>query len=474
MPPAWEPERTVAGSKAAVLAAGSAQKPHHRQSEPTTMMCSSAATAAFRTNSRTSPPTPPSEDLPTLARIGSMSAAKGAMADARRQRAASSPQVAERYPDQANAAANALTAATTAHRPSIRGSVDSGATPYTNMDRQMYTSSPPVKPDVEEQRRAEVLHASAVAMAKRMYNQQQKIIDSTRLAHARSSSFSRYEGSDSTGASPSEEFTRPISFNNLQEAAYRLAQERLAKLHEEHQATREMQEYYGATPASPRRATLGTIRGKLTRRRASSDGEMQDDVARSQHIRKQMSLFSTKLTEVDEQKRSQDREALLAAAQRNVKAQLQGMDQKLLDEKGAVPPSKAEGWHSKAHKAAQMRLNTAHGTSSDQVDIGGGKFMDREEVDRIAAKKVQPLLDEINEKADAERERQAALKLEEEKKKEEAETRKKLKGKSHGACDGRSQSPPPSLSKAGYTSFVTANSRAMNRTRKGRGEAQEI
>ena len=414
--------------------------------------------------------------MPTLARIGSMSAAKGAMADARRQRAVSSPQPAESYPDQANAAANALTAATAAHRPSIRGSVDSGATPYTNMDRQMFTSSPPVKADVEEQRRAEVLHASAVAMAKRMYNQQQKIIDSTRLAHARSSSFSKYEGSDSTGASPSEEFTRPMSFNNLQEAAYRLAQERLAKLHEEHQATRELQEYYGATPASARRDTLGTIRGKLTRRRASSDGEMQEDVARSQHIRKQMSLFNTKLTEVDEQKRSQDREALLAAAQRNVKAQLQGMDQKLLDEKGAVPPSKAEGWHSKAHKAAQMRLNTAHGASasSDQVDIGGGKFMDREEVDRIAAKKVQPLLDEINEKADAERERQAAQKLEEEKKKEEAETKKKLKGEFHGASLGQSQPTSPPYSRVRPLSLLPANSPVMDRTRERRGEAQEI
>jgi len=49
-----------------------------------------------------------------------------------------------------------------------------------------------------------------------------------------------------------------------------------------------------------------------------------------------------------------------------------------------------------------------------KVHIGGGKFIDQSAIDAVAARNVQPVLDEINEKADAEHERQAALKLEQE------------------------------------------------------------
>ncbi len=51
------------------------------------------------------------------------------------------------------------------------------------MNKLMFTSRPPVKLEVDEQKRTDVLHASAVAMAKKMYNQQQKMIESQK-AHA--------------------------------------------------------------------------------------------------------------------------------------------------------------------------------------------------------------------------------------------------------------------------------------------------
>jgi hypothetical protein len=50
-----------------------------------------------------------------------------------------------------------------------------------------------------------------------------------------------------------------------------------------------------------------------------------------------------------------------------------------------------------------------------KVNIGGGKFINQSAVDLVAQRNVQPVLDEINEKADAERERVAAAKLEQEK-----------------------------------------------------------
>ncbi|KAK3944158.1 hypothetical protein QBC46DRAFT_375520 [Diplogelasinospora grovesii] len=428
MAPAWEPERSTAGSKAAILAAGSAQRHQrdHSSSQPTAWG-NSAASLAFKAGKTQSPA--PATDTQALNRQGSLHAAKGAMAGLR-PRARSSPQQPQRnlYPDQANAASNALSAATIAHRPSRSTNIpidEAGAIPYTTMNRLMFTSHPPVKPEVDEKQRADVLHASAVAMAKRMYNQQQNMINNAKLA--RSSSISRHGASAaSTTSAGEEESPSPVGYggSTLQEAAYRLAQQRLAKLHEEHQANRTLQDYYGSA-APQQQGRIGTIRGKLTRRRSSSDGDLMEDQKRSRQIRQQMSMFNTKLSEVDEQKRTRDREALLAAAQRNVKAQLQSMDERMYAETGRVAPSLKSDWDAKAHAAAQARYDAAtRHDEHEKIDIGGGKLMDREAVDEIAAKRVQPLLDEINAKAGRERERKALQKLEEEKQKEEAEKEK--------------------------------------------------
>ncbi|KAK3378041.1 hypothetical protein B0H63DRAFT_234283 [Podospora didyma] len=412
-------QRSSAGSQAAILAAGSANRHQHRLSEPPSLWGSSAANLAFKANK--TPPPPPTE-TPTLTQNGSMHAAKGAMAGSR-PRALSSPQTPrDLYPDQENATANALSAATIAHRPSMRTSTnpigDAGAVPWTTMDRQMFTSHPPVKLEVDEQRRSDVIHASAVAMAKQMYTQQQKTINNTTRAR-RSSSFTR-QGHGGPANPSNEEQQASAGFGTLQEAAYRLAQERLAKLHDEHQKSRDYEEYYGS-PGIPQRSKFGSIRGKLTRRRSASDGDLIEDQRRSQQIRQQMSLFNTKVTEVDEQKRTRDRETLLAAAQRNVKAQMKTMDDKLQAETGRIGSSNMGDWEVKAHAAAQARFDASRIESSRKIDIGGGKFMDKDEVDKIAAQRIQPLLDEINEKAEREREKIALLKLEEEKKKEEAE-----------------------------------------------------
>ncbi|KAK3326302.1 hypothetical protein B0H66DRAFT_550599 [Apodospora peruviana] len=421
--------QSSAGSQAAILAAGSARRRQQNQSSPPSLWGSSAANLAFKANISTS--AQPSSNMGTqsLARQGSLRAAKGAMAGVR-PRSMSSPQPPRQsYPDQANAASNALSAATVAHRPSMRTMEipieEAGAIPFTNMNRQMFTSHPLVKLETDERNRNDVLHASAVAMAKRMYTQQQKMIENTKQAHSprgRASSFSRH--GEASPTSLSEDEPRPMVFGNLQEAAYRLAQERLAKLQDEHQQNRGLQEYYGSPPLQ-RNSKLGSIRNKLTRRRSSSDGDAIEDQKRSHEIRKRMSMFSNKLEEVDEQKRARDREALLAAAQRNVKARLQTMDDKIRDENGGIQPANKMGdWEWKAHAAAQARFDASQNHNYGKIDIGGGKFIYREEVDQIAAKKVQPLLDEINKNAEKEYERRALQKAEEEKQREEMERNK--------------------------------------------------
>ncbi|RYP24523.1 hypothetical protein DL765_000543 [Monosporascus sp. GIB2] len=409
MPAPWEPAHSSDGAKAALLAS---QTTKHRDpwKPSATSYGHSAANLAFK--SHRSALLSPQSNTPEHQK--SLRAAKGAMAG--RQRAQSSPLARESYPDEAKAASNALAAASRAHQPtrSVVRSEEAGAVPFTTMNRQMFTSRPPVRPEVDEQKKADVLHASALAMAKKMYDQQQKMIDAKKHHVEATSPGDRR---DSLGSLSDD--GRPARFTTLQEAAYRQAQERLAKIHQENLNKRDYEEYYGA--GQPQRRF--TVLNKL-RRRASSDSAVVDDQARSQQIRRQMSIFSNKLSEVDDKKRQQDRDALLAVAQRNVQARLKSMDEKITAETGMVPHSTLTEWELKAHVAAQTRSEARLDGNDDTVDVGAGLRIDRETIDAIAARRVQPVLDEINEKAEKEHARQVELKLEMERKKEEEEREK--------------------------------------------------
>ncbi|KAF5025432.1 hypothetical protein F66182_2492 [Fusarium sp. NRRL 66182] len=409
MAPSWEPTSNSDGHKAALLAVGSAnaalsQTPSQRKSHEG--WGNSAATQAFNTNRTNSMrQVEPSTSDTTLQGQKSLAAAKGAMSTTRR-RAKSTPSATDRtdtLSTQSNTQADALSGAALAHKASMKAkpsTENAGAVPVTTMTRNMFTSHPPVKPEVYERQNNEQLHASAVAMARKMYMQQQKIIDEAKEHHGRDA-----------------DTTQPKPHVNLQDAAYKQAQERLAKLEEEHQRSRDYQAYYGNNSPLKRRFTLTS---KL-RRRSSSDGDM--DRQQSEKIRQQMSLFSNKLSEVDQKKRQDDRNALLAAAQRNVKARLQGMDEKVYHETGQVNPTLMTEWELKAHRVANASHDTRN-ANKGKIDIGGGRFMDPHDVDIIAAKRMQPLLDDINEKAQVERERLAALKMEEEAKKADHEKQK--------------------------------------------------
>lgn len=329
---------------------------------------------------------------------------------------------------------------------------EAGAVPYTTMDRLMFTSNPPVKPGADEQERARVLHASALTMARKLYDQQQKTAGDPARGHTRSPSLLSH-GSGSLPTSGGEE-QLPGS-GSLQQAAYRLAQERLAKLQEEHRKERDLLEYYGS-PSTHQRGRFGSIKSRLTRKRSSSDGYLLEDRQRSEQIRKQMSLLNNKLTEVDEEKKARDREALLAAAQRNVRAQLQEMDRKLQSKTGRLPQTTMDDWGRKARVAAQARFDAAHIANADKVDIGGGKLVDRSAVEKVAAKKVQPLIDEINERAEEEMERRELERMEQERRREEAarekmrekeiqELHRKLKGRSDRPLARGSHANPPCL-----------------------------
>ena len=408
----WQPELSAAGSKAALLANKKGGDVKIWRPEETDAG-HSAAGQAMRMKALS----------PQLDRgytkdgeKRALMAATQSMATGRR-RAGSTPIVPNpEYPDSGNAAANALKAATSVSRggkPQPAPMAPAGPQfnaarihnqAITNMKREMYTSNPPVAPEVEEKNRQTTLRASAIAMAKQMYDLQQRQIEEA--AALRQTSDSQYAAASMhnrpTSSISSDDGKQAPQYANLQEAAQKLAAERLAKLHDEHASYRN---YYGAHQPQNRKLS---VRGRV-RRRASSDGEVgDDDEDRARQIRSQMSLFTGKLDQVDNKKRQKDRESLLAVAQKNVRASMLGMDQKVFNETGKSSPAMMEEWEAKARAKAQAESETRM-VNHGRVNIGGGKFLDQSEIDAIATAKVQPTLDEITVTAEKHRARDEEL-----------------------------------------------------------------
>lgn len=425
--PLWHPETSETGSKAAAIAAKDGGNVQIWRPEAT-QAGSSAAGQAMRAKGLS-----PQVDYGYTA-DGSkkaLLAATGAMSSSRK-RAGSSPSMKGSYPDSENSAANALSAATFANKPSARASQpksDSLGGPassidaarihnaaMTNLSREMYTSNPPVASEVEEKNRQAGLRAAAVSMAKQMYDVQQKAIDRATGADKSDSHYASHYAASSVhnrkaSVSTDDLQQSPPQYVNLQEAAQKLAAERLAKLHDEHAAYRS---YYGASAAPQSRLS---IRNRQ-RQRASSDGYTNEsDEDRSKQIRSEMSLFSNKVAQVDANKRQKDRDSLMAAAQRNVKASMHGMDERVFAETGKVSPAMMQSWEAKAHARAEAD-SQARMANHGMVNIGGGRYLDQSDIDAIAAQRVQPTLNEISEKAEQARARDEQRRLEEQERNE--------------------------------------------------------
>ena len=429
--PLWQPDLSTAGSKAALLASDKTSsptiwKPGHMEGGR-----SAAEQAAWK-------PSPQHVDhraVPSDAGRKALLAATGAMASSRR-RADSAPMAPIKSPEAASQAQWALKAATQSQRgqrsilspetnsPALNASRVQNIA-QSNVSRQMYTSHPPVSIEVEERNRQDTLRASAVAMAQTMYAIQQKAIDEAKLDIGRSDSHyaarnvhKRRTSDTSSIATASETPASPLLSSNLQEAAQKLAQERLAKMRDEHG---EYMKYYGQRAPSTRSRL--SMQSKL-RRRASSDGAVETlDEEQSRKIRSQMSIFQSNLAAVDEKKRQEDRSSLLAAAQRNVRASMHSMDEEVFLETGKSSPAQREEWAAQARKKAKAD-SEARMQSFGKVHIGGGKYMDQADVEATAKSRLQPTLDEINEKVDAKRAHEAEVKLEQEERQRKAGTEK--------------------------------------------------
>lgn len=428
--PTWHPETSSEGSKAAKIAAADGVTVHVWQPEAD-LAGTSAAEQAMRAKGLVSPACPGyTADESKRALL----AATGAMSSSRK-RAGSSPMAKASYPDSENSAANALSAANIANRaPSNIGkskteamrnsqsSLDGGkihSAAVTNLSREMYTSHPPVAPEVEEMNRQAGLRAAAVSMAKQMYEVQQRAIERATVADRSDSQYAANSVHNRKSSPSSEEYPHQPSQQhvNLQEAAQKLAAERLAKLQDEHAA---FKNYYGTGTGQSRLSLRG-----LQRRRASSDGQAAElDGDRSNKIRSEMSLLNSKVAQVDATKRQKDREALMAVAHRNVKASMHGIDEKLYSETGKVSPAMLQRWEDQAHARAEAD-SKARLAKHGMINIGGGRYLDQSEIDAIAAQKVQPTLDEITEKVEKQKARDEQVRQEEQERNRTAASRAK-------------------------------------------------
>ena len=431
MAPLWQPEASAAGSKAALLAHRDGGKLNLWQPEPHADGHSAATIAMSKKGLGPQADWSNAEE----GRKKALIAATGATStsEVRRKRAQSNPAPPPIYPDSHNSAKNALSAATISHSASVRAKPQSTSTTnpdasrlgseameaariqHSKVSREMYTDRPPVALEVEEKRRQDALRASAISMAKKMYDVQQHHIDQasgrTSRAHASSGAIAAH-GQQPSVSSEQNLKQEAMRYIGIQEAAQKLAAERLAKIAPDEAS--QFRSYYGYE--KPTRNKLSIRRG---RNRASSNPEAgdsdSDDETQSQRIRSQ-------IAQVDAKQREQDRRYLLEAAQRKVQLQMAGIDKKVFDETGKLSPAMMEQWDAKARARASAN-SEARMEHHGKVHIGHGKFMDQSEIDAIAQARMQPTLDEINEKTEKRlaEEEERRLELAEQKRQEQTE-----------------------------------------------------
>lgn len=412
----WQPELSSAGSKAALLAHKDGGKLDLWQPSASADG-NSAAKLAMRNKTLS-----PQLDY-GYTKDGRSNALLAATKSQRngRQRAGSTPvPVLPVYPDSANSAYNALNAATISHRASVKATSprdpdgwDSAAMQAAriqnigdHLDREMYTERPPVEIELQEKRDKDALRASAVSMAKQMYEAQHR----TALRDAPADG----KGVRNTPGTQTDIKQEAMRYIHLQDAAHKLAQERLAKVDKNFEAMR-YREYYGynATPQKSRLSMGGLMRKRASSEAGKEDLDSSDDEEQARRVRNQMSQFSTALASVDAKKQQTDRDALMAAAQKRVQKSMHDMDAKVFQDTGKVSQAMMDEWETKAKKRAVEDAEKRE-VNRGKTHIGAGKYMDTAEIEAIAQARLQPTLDEINENAERRRARDEEIRLEKE------------------------------------------------------------
>lgn len=426
MDPLWKPELSAAGSKAALLAHKAGPNLNLWMPEASAEG-NSAAGIAMKKNLSPQLDYGYTED----GRKRALVAATGAV-NRSKSNAANPPVVANpAYPDSKNSAHNALNAATVAHRPSVKNPekdsnrYDSDAMRAarvqnlgSNVPRETWGSDAPFL-HAEDKKHDAALRASAVSMAKVMYTNAEKRRKEDEAALASggmglSAATSSHANAPAPSGPAPDIKSQALQYIHLQEAAQRLANERLAKMDPDGAAR--YRAHYGYEADQPRSRL--SLRGR-GRRRADSEAqnadESSDDEMQARRIRNQMSGLNKSVAENDADKQKKDRAALLAAAERKVHAQMHNMDEKVFQETGKVSPAMMEEWEAKARARAAADSEVRQ-KNFGKVNIGGGRYMDQSELEAIAQSRLQPTLDEISQTAEKKRARDEELRLEQDEK----------------------------------------------------------
>lgn len=436
MQPLWQPELSTAGGKAAVLAHKDGPKLNLWMPEASKDGHSAATLAMGKKNLGPNVKLGATEDQKAKA----LMAATGAHNDSLRKKASSSPSSRP-----ATGMSNRRVEEVDANRYDS-DAMQAARAQHLHMSREMFTEHPPVEQfDKVEQQHQAALRASAISMAKKMYDTQQHHIS----AAAGSGAATAAAGSGAAAASRNsstlltEENLKSAAMQHLtlQEAAQRLAEERLAKMKTDDEEAFRAHYGYGRSPSKK----LGNRLSIRSRNRASSDVTAEksveekpydrwadsDDEEQSRRIRSQMSGLKGQVADVDAKKKQKDRQALLAAAERKVQAQMHRMDERVYNDTGKMSPAMAEEWEKNARKrleekhAQELELRKsqdtgATGQKKERVNIGGGKTMDMAEIEEIARNRLQGTLQEIDEQAEKKRAEDEENRLDKEDKKREA------------------------------------------------------
>ncbi|KAK6334099.1 hypothetical protein TWF696_002601 [Orbilia brochopaga] len=214
---------------------------------------------------------------------------------------------------------------------------------------------------------------------------------------------------------------------HLEEAARKAAAERLSKLQAEHDKARKAS---GLPPSwqssgSYTKSITSPSTVKSTSSTTQPKGQIDAaDYVRSLKIKSDTAKLAKQMDSVDKDRQARDYLALLSVAEKNVRSRMQELETKVAEHQGRVPKHIQADWDAKAKilsEEYERKRNADREAKKGKIDMGGGLWYDREDLERIARGNVQPILDEINEKAQKERARVEQQKLD----KEQADREKK-------------------------------------------------
>ncbi|EWC46258.1 hypothetical protein DRE_04429 [Drechslerella stenobrocha 248] len=226
---------------------------------------------------------------------------------------------------------------------------------------------------------------------------------------------------------------RPVKYYpHLEEAARKAAAERLARLQADHDRARKASglppswqqpsTYTRAANPSPAQPASARSTPSMIRKKGQADA---GDFARSVKIKADTAKLAHQIDSVDKEKQSRDYLALLSIAEKNVRSRMQELETRVAEHQGRVPKHIQAEWDAKARilsEESEKKRTADQEAKKGKINMGGGLWYDQEDLERIARGNVQPILDEINEKAQKERARVAQLRMD----REQADREKRL------------------------------------------------